>query len=80
MRALNRIDEAITIQLGLLEELIKAETSDGYVYEELGELYLLKGEEIHKMYFQFAYNELSKDIWLAANEQARLNRMKELAA
>lgn len=80
LRALNRIDEAITIQLGLLEELIKAETSDGYVYEELGELYLLKGEEIHKMYFQFAYNELSKDIWLAANEQARLNRMKELAA
>lgn len=79
LRALNRIDDAIKVQLGLMEEMVKGEAADGYVYEELGELYLLKGEEIHKMYFQFAYNELSKDSWFAANETARLNRMKELA-
>ena len=79
LRALNRIDDAIKVQLGLMEEMVKGEAADGYVYEELGELYLLKGEEIHKMYFQFACNELSKDSWFAANETARLNRMKELA-
>ena len=79
LRALNRIDDAIKVQLGLMEEMVKGEAADGYVYEELGELYLLKGEEIHKMYFQFAYNELSKDSWFAANETARLNRMKGLA-
>lgn len=79
LRALNRLDDAIKVQLGLMEEMVKGEAADGYVYEELGELYLLKGEEIHKMYFQFAYNELSKDSWFSANETARLNRMKELA-
>ena len=79
LRALNRIDDAIKVQLGLMEEMVKGEAADGYVYEELGELYLMKGEELHKMYFQFAYNELSKDSWFAANETARLNRMKELA-
>ncbi len=79
LRALNRIDQAITIQVGLMEEMVNGEAPDGYVYEELGELYLAKGEELHKMYFQFAYNELSKDSWMAANETARLNRMKELA-
>lgn len=79
LRALGRLDDAIKIQLALLEQMIDTSHPDGYVYEELGELYLLKGEEVHKMYFQFAYNELSKDTWLAANELKRLERMKLLA-
>ncbi|MCW5907115.1 MAG: tetratricopeptide repeat protein [Chitinophagales bacterium] len=79
LRALHRTDDAITIQLGLLEEMVETDQPDGYVYEELGELYLSKNEAVYKMYFGFAYNELSKDQWLAANEKARLERMKELS-
>lgn len=79
LRALSKLDEAIKIQLALLEEMIETNQMDGYVYEELGELHLLKGEEVHKMYFQFAYTELSKDTWLAANEPKRLMRMQQLA-
>lgn len=79
LRALNRLDEALKIQLGLLEEMVKADTPDGYVYEELGELYLAKGEEVSKMYFGFAYNLLSKDSWLVEKEQARILRIKDLS-
>lgn len=79
LRALGRLDDALKIQLALMEQMIDIGPTDGYVYEELGELYLLKGEEVHKMYFQFAYNELSKDTWLAANEPKRLERIKQLA-
>ena len=79
LRALGRLDDAIKIQLALLEQMIDIGPTDGYVYEELGELYLAKGEDVSKMYFQFAYNELSKDTWLAANEPKRLERMKLMA-
>ncbi len=80
LRALNRIDEAITIQLGLLEELVSNDKKDGYVYEELGELHLLKNEPVNKMYFQLAHDELSNDIWLSKNEPKRIERLKELSA
>lgn len=80
LRALNRLDEAIKIQTGLMEEMIESSKPDGYVYEELAELHLLKGEELHKMYFQLAYNELKEDSWFAQNEAARLQRMKDLSA
>lgn len=79
LRALNRLDEAIKIQLALLEEMVETDQPDGYVYEELGELHLAKNEPVYKMYFGFAHTALSNDKWLAANEAARLQRMKELA-
>ncbi len=79
LRALNRLDEALKVQLALLEEMVKGEQVDGYVYEELGEIYLAKGEELSKMYFGFAFNELGKDEWFAKNETARLQRMKDLS-
>jgi tetratricopeptide (TPR) repeat protein len=80
LRALSRLEDAIKIQLGLLEELVSSDTKDGYVYEELGELYLQKEEPVHKMYFRLAYTELSEDKWLSKNEPARLDRLKELSA
>ncbi len=80
LRAMNRIDEAIKIQLALFEELVETDRKDGYVYEELAELYLLLNDPVHKMYFQFAYNELVQDAWLAKNEPARLDRLKQLSA
>ncbi len=80
LRSLDRIDEAVEMQLSLLKEIEeKGLEQDGYVYEELAELYLIKGnkEEAGK-YFRQAYDLLSKDIWLAANEKERLERLKEL--
>jgi tetratricopeptide (TPR) repeat protein len=79
LRALNRIDDAIKIQLGLMEEMLETDQPDGYVYEELGELHLIKNEPVHKMYFGFAYTTLSKDGWLAENEKERLQRIKVLS-
>ena len=59
--------------------MVKGDQPDGYVYEELGEIYLAKGEDLSKMYFGFAFNELGKDEWFAKNEAARLQRMKDLS-
>jgi tetratricopeptide (TPR) repeat protein len=79
LRALEKTEEAIKIQLALLEEMIETEKADGYVYEELAELHFLKNDTTYKMYFQFAFNELSKDIWLTAHEPQRLERLKLMA-
>lgn len=80
LRSLNKTDEAIDIQLKLIKEIEeKGLEQDGYVYEELGELNLIrKNNEEAKKYFGLAYDLLSKDIWLAENEKERLQRMKEL--
>ena len=80
LRSLNKIKEAIRIQKDLIDEIKEKNLEeDGYVYEELGELYLLKGKiEKAKKYFGFAYDLLSKDIWLAENEKERITRLKEL--
>ncbi|MBK7148819.1 MAG: tetratricopeptide repeat protein [Bacteroidetes bacterium] len=80
LRAMGKIEEAIKIQLALLEEVIESENADGYVYEELAELHLLKKDDTCKMYFQFAYNELSKDAWLTTHEPQRIERLKQLAS
>ncbi len=54
---------------------------DGYIYEELGECYLIKeNKEASRKYFGLAYDLLSKDIWLAEYEKERLSRMKVLSA
>lgn len=79
LRALSRLEEAITIQLALMEEMIELGQPDGYVYEELGELYLLKNEQVSKMYFQFTLNELGQNLYLLKNEADRVNRWKILA-
>jgi len=53
---------------------------DGYVYEELGELYLLKNEtDKSKEYFSKAYEILSKDDWMMKNETSRIDRMFKLS-
>ena len=79
-RSLGRIDEAIAIHRKLEHEFAeKGLERDGYVFEELGECYLLKGKkEEARKYFGLAYDLLSKDPWLAANEPNRLERMKKL--
>ena len=79
-RSLERIDKALEIQRELEKEIIeKGLDTDGYVYEELGEcLLLLKKDKEARKYFKIAYDMLSKDKWLQANQPERLKRLKEL--
>jgi len=80
LRSLERNDEAVEMQLSLLKEIEeKGLEHDGYIYEELAELYLIKEKKDEaKKYFGLAYDLLSKDIWLSANEKDRLERIKSL--
>jgi tetratricopeptide (TPR) repeat protein len=80
LRAQNKIDEALKMQIELLESVGETEANDGYGFEELGELYLLKNDkENSKKYFKEAYALLSQDKWLAENEKERLERIKKLS-
>jgi tetratricopeptide (TPR) repeat protein len=79
-RAIGKIDEALELQKRLEREFEEEELDpDGYVFEELGECYLLKGNAGEAQpYFRRAHEILSKDKWFATNEPDRLSRMKEL--
>jgi len=79
LRSLNRIEEALGIQMKLKEEYEFAGGTDGYVFEEIGECLLaLSRADEAKPYFVHAYDELSKDEYLAEHEPERLKRLKEL--
>jgi tetratricopeptide (TPR) repeat protein len=79
-RSLDRIDEALGLQRELLDEIERKELDpSGYVFEELAECLLLQDRGIEaKAYFRNAYEILSNDIWLKANEGDRLERLKDL--
>jgi len=80
LRALNRLDDALKVQLALFEEAVETGNNDGYVHEELGELFLLKNDKMKSTFhFEKAYELLSADPYLAQNERPRLDRMKELS-
>jgi tetratricopeptide (TPR) repeat protein len=80
LRMMGKTEEALEEQLRLLELYRKGEADeDGYVYEELAECYLMKNNAAEaSKYAGLAYDILSKDIWMEANEKDRLNRLKEL--
>lgn len=79
LRVLGRIEEALAIQQNLLHELQQVGEEDGYVYEELGECFLLQSQpEQAARFFATAYQILAQDPWLAANEGERLARLKML--
>ena len=77
-RSLGRIDEALQMQRDLEKEIEeKGLEHDGYVYEELAECLLLKGEKAEaSTYFKRAYDMLSQNQWLQANQPERLERLK----
>jgi tetratricopeptide (TPR) repeat protein len=78
-RMLGRFDEALATQIALDKEWAEAGEPDGYVFEELGEIYLAKGDSAQaKPWFAKAYEFLSKDQWLSRDEPERLARMKQL--
>jgi tetratricopeptide (TPR) repeat protein len=81
LRSLDRIDEALAIQQRLEKEWDEAGEADGYVYEEIGECLLAKGEtQAARPYFTLAYEELAKDAWMREHEAERLQRLRELGA
>lgn len=78
-RFLGNTDKAFEIMNSLLTEN-NGEDPSGYTFEEMGELYLLKGDkEKAKSFFSKAYSILSKDQWLMTNEPERMERMKSFA-
>jgi tetratricopeptide (TPR) repeat protein len=80
-RALGRLDEAETIQRALAVETEAASSPDGFVYEELAEIALARGDaKAAAIWSGKAYALLKNDIWLSANEPARLARLNELSA
>jgi tetratricopeptide (TPR) repeat protein len=79
LRALGRLDEAWAMQRALAEETERAHASDGYVYEELAEIALARGEEgAARPYAARAYALLRDDAGLQASEPARLARLARL--
>ncbi|MBX3056903.1 MAG: tetratricopeptide repeat protein [Anaerolineae bacterium] len=80
LRALGRLDEALAQQQAIREEIeTTGATSDGFVYEELGECLLALGQgEVARPYFAQAYNHLSQQTWLVKSEPARLERLRRL--
>lgn len=78
LRMMDHTEEALEIQQQLLQEYEAAGQRSGYVYEEIAEcLFIMDQEQEAQPWFAAAYIELSRDPWLA-NEQDRLNRLKEL--
>ncbi len=79
-RELERLDAALEIQHSLLSATEDREQpADGYVVEELAELYLLKNDPAASDFFARAYAIMSADEWLEKNEPKRLLRLKKMA-
>jgi len=79
LRSMNRVEEALSHQMELEKEFGSANEKDGYVLEEIGECLLaLNRMEVAQPYFAQAYQLLSQDTSLAAQESARLERLRQL--
>ena len=80
-RALGRLDDAERMQRALAEDNRAAGEEDGYVYEELAEIRLARGDaEGAAPLAAKAYALLREDAWLAATEPARLERLARVGA
>jgi tetratricopeptide (TPR) repeat protein len=79
LRAVGRIDEAWAMQRALADETERAHAPDGYVYEELAELALARGQEAAaRPYAAHAHALLKDDAELRASAPARLARLARL--
>jgi hypothetical protein len=75
---MDHTEEALEMQRNLFEQYQAAGKKSGYVYEEIAECLIVMGEEQEaEGWFAAAYEQLSRDPALA-NEEDRLNRLKEL--
>jgi tetratricopeptide (TPR) repeat protein len=76
-----KLDDAIAIDRQIIEEAQAANEPDGYLFEELAECLHAQGKtDDAQPYFRRAYEELSKDLWLAEREPQRLERLKQLGS
>jgi tetratricopeptide (TPR) repeat protein len=79
LRSLGRYDEALAIQRTLLSDLETAGETDGFVFEELGELTLARGDAAGAQpWFAKAYAALSADPGFRADNPQRLERLRHL--
>jgi tetratricopeptide (TPR) repeat protein len=80
LRSLGRLDEAEAMQRALADELQAANAPDGYVFEELAEIALARGDRAAaRPWAAKAYALLSEDADLRATDPARLARLAALA-
>ena len=80
-RALGRLEDAERIQRELADENAKAHEEDSYVYEELAELALARGDHAAAApWAAKAYALLREDAWFAATEPARLKRLADIGS
>jgi hypothetical protein len=80
-RAVGRLDDAEAAQKSLEAEFAQAGESDGYVYEELAEIALARGDaKSAQRWAAKAHAALKDDASLAANEAPRLARLAAIAA
>jgi tetratricopeptide (TPR) repeat protein len=80
-RAVGRLDDAEAAQKSLEAEFAQAGESDGYVYEELAEIALARGDaKSAQPWAAKAHAALKDDPSLSANEAPRLARLAAIAA
>jgi tetratricopeptide (TPR) repeat protein len=80
LRSLGRLDEAEAMQRALADELTNANAPDGYVFEELAEIALARGDrEAARPWAAKAYALLNQDAGLRETDAARLARLAEVA-
>ena len=81
LRSLDRVDEALEMQLMLLDDLDALGEKDGYVHEEIAECLLVcaRPHEATRHFAQ-AHALLSADSWLSAHEPDRIERLRALGS
>jgi tetratricopeptide (TPR) repeat protein len=80
LRLLGRVEEALDMQLALERECDAAGEPDGYVYEELGELYAALAQPAKaQAYFAKALESFSRDEGMVKHEAARLDVLRAKA-
>jgi tetratricopeptide (TPR) repeat protein len=81
LRSLGRYQKALNIQTQLEVESSRKGEPDGFVFEELGELYLVRGDDDEaREWFAKALPLLEADEWLAEEEPERIERIRGLVA
>ena len=79
-RAVGRLDDAEKIQLALAADTERIGEPDGYIYEELAEIALARGDaKAAAPWAAKAYANLKDDGDMKANEAARLARLQAVA-
>ncbi len=79
-RATGKLDDAERIQRDLVVETEKSGEPDGYVYEELAEIAIARGDKAAAApWAAKAHALLKDDDYLKANDAARLQRLADLA-